>query len=69
MLFIAGTVTVASIGGLALLVRELRHAPEGYEDASGFHVLQKKNDASRLPTAGVRRRRSRADAAALVKHA
>ena len=32
---------VAGIGSLALIARELREAPEGYEDEHGFHIVQK----------------------------
>ena len=30
---------VAGIGSLALIARELREAPEGYEDEHGFHIV------------------------------
>ena len=42
---------VAGIG-LGLIARELRKAPEGYEDDSGFHVIRKTvagSKATKLP--------------------
>ena len=32
---------VAGIGSLALVILELRKAPEGYEDEQGFHAVRK----------------------------
>ena len=32
---------------------ELRHAPEGYEDASGFHALPRSNRPANVPSAGI----------------
>jgi hypothetical protein len=32
---------VAGIGSLALVILELRKAPEGYEDERGFHAVRK----------------------------
>ena len=38
MLVIAGLL-VAGIGSVALILRELRKAPEGYEDEHGLHIV------------------------------
>ena len=35
---IATTLLLLSGVGLALVLRELRKAPEGYEDENGFHI-------------------------------
>jgi len=32
---------VAGMGSLALVILELRKAPEGYEDERGFHVVRR----------------------------
>jgi len=32
---------VAGVGSLALVILELRKAPEGYEDERGFHAVRK----------------------------
>jgi hypothetical protein len=32
---------VAGMGSLALIILELRKAPEGYEDERGFHAVRK----------------------------
>ncbi len=40
VMFIAASFFVAGVGcSLALIIRELRKAPEGYEDEQGFHTV------------------------------
>ena len=48
MLVTAGLL-VAGIGSLALILRELRKAPEGYEDEYGFRIVSKKTVGSGVP--------------------
>jgi hypothetical protein len=38
---VAAGLLVAGVGSLALVILELRKAPEGYEDKRGFHALRK----------------------------
>jgi hypothetical protein len=48
MLVTAGLI-VAGIGSLALILRELRKAPEGYEDEHCFRIVSKKAVRSGVP--------------------
>jgi hypothetical protein len=42
---IAAALLLAGAGSLALIARELRKAPEGYEDDYGFHTVHKNRAA------------------------
>ena len=40
-MIVAAGLLVAGMSSLALVILELRKAPEGYEDARGFHAVRK----------------------------
>ncbi len=48
MLITAGLL-VAGIGSLALILRELRKAPEGCEDEHGFRIIRNRAVGSGVP--------------------
>jgi hypothetical protein len=39
-MILAARLVVAGVGSLALIIRQLRKAPEGYEDQLGFHFVR-----------------------------
>ena len=51
-MLVTASLLVAGIGSLALIARELREAPEGYEDEHGFRVVSKKAVGSGVPGIG-----------------
>ena len=51
MLVTAGLL-VAGIGSMALILRELRKAPEGYEDEHGFRVVLQESGRVGCPRIG-----------------
>jgi len=40
VVIVAACLLVAGMGSLALVILELREAPEGYEDEHGFHATR-----------------------------
>ena len=41
-MIVAAGFLVAGVGSLALIIRELRKASEGYEDKHGFYTVRKR---------------------------
>ena len=41
-MIVAAGFLVAGVGSLALIIRELRKASEGYEDEHGFYTVRKR---------------------------
>ena len=40
-MIVAANLLIVGVGSLALIILELRKAPEGYEDERGFHAVCK----------------------------
>ena len=49
---------VAGMGSVALVILELRKAPEGYEDEHGFHALRKAPVRCGVPGSMIKTRRA-----------
>jgi hypothetical protein len=63
MLIAAGIAALSGVGLLAFIARELRKAPEGFEDEQGFHVIPGRGLEPRMPSAGVSRAKKRVSGA------
>jgi hypothetical protein len=59
MLIAAGIAALSGAGLLAFIARELRKAPEGFEDEQGFHVIRSRGSELRIPSARVSRTKKR----------
>ena len=46
-MIVAAAFLLAGAGSLALIARELRKAPEGYEEDDGFHTVHQDRGAKR----------------------
>jgi hypothetical protein len=42
MFFIPGAIMLSALLGLVIIGRELRNAPEGLEDETGFHLIRRR---------------------------
>ncbi len=54
MSFLLSAVLLMLLASLAVFVRAIAHAPEGYEDATGFHFSEGTESSAPMPVRKVR---------------
>ena len=54
-MILAASLLVFGVSSLALIARELRKAPEGYEDEHGFYTVHKGAVENRLPDTRIKK--------------
>ena len=57
-MIVAAGLLVAGMGSLALVILELRKAPEGYEDERGFHAARKGTVGYGIPSSLIQNTRT-----------
>lgn len=54
MSFLLSAIVLLLLVSLAVFIRAVAHAPEGYEDSTGFHFADGRDSAAPMPVKKVR---------------